>query len=195
MNTFSVNSLKLLDKSLEEFEKKYIHHLDFFTKNESAKQGEKLHGLIYYYLCNFDTKKIEASLLPEEKILFEEIKQLDIFKYKNNFIKKEENFLIKVKKEHTIFYLAGRFDAVYRENENYIIYDWKLKNIPKDPKNDLQSIVYLYCASKIFNTQNISMCYFSLKTKENAVIKFEDENNYVNKIYSIIKKLPKKYLA
>ena len=71
----------------------------------------------------------------------------------------------------------------------------KLKNIPQNPKDDLQSIVYLYCASKIFNTKNIAIKYISLETQQIAEIDFIDEKAYLDKIFNIIEKLPKKYLT
>ncbi len=195
MNTFSVNSLKLLDKSTEEFINKYILHLDFLSYNQNAKSGERLHAMISYYLKGFDITKLANSLNKDEKEILEKSLSLDIFKEKEKFIKSEESFLIKCCKDDLIFYLSGRFDAIFKDEEKYTIYDWKLKNIPQNPKDDLQSIVYLYCASKIFNTKNIAIKYISLETQQIAEIDFIDEKAYLDKIFNIIEKLPKKYLT
>ena len=195
MNTFSVNSLKLLDKSTEEFINKYILHLDFISYNQNAKSGERLHAMISYYLKGFDITKLANSLNKDEKEILEKSLSLDIFKEKEKFIKSEESFLIKCCKDDLIFYLSGRFDAIFKDEEKFIIYDWKLKNIPQNPKEDLQSIVYLYCASKIFNTKNIAIKYISLETQQIAEIDFIDEKAYLDKIFNIIEKLPKKYLT
>ena len=195
MNTFSVNSLKLLDKSTEEFINKYILHLDFLSYNQNAKSGERLHAMISYYLKGFDITKLTNSLNKDEKESLEKSLSLDIFKEKEKFIKSEESFLIKCCKDDLIFYLSGRFDAIFKDEEKYTIYDWKLKNIPQNPKDDLQSIVYLYCASKIFNTKNIAIKYISLETQQIAEIDFIDEKAYLDKIFNIIEKLPKKYLT
>lgn len=195
MNTFSVNSLKLLDKSTEEFINKYILHLDFLSSNQSAKRGERLHGLISYYLKGFDIEKIKSSLVQDEKELLEKTLCLDIFKQKEKFIKSEESFLIKCKNANTIFYLTGRFDAIFQDNDKYIIYDWKSKNIPQNPQDDLQSVVYLYCASKIFNTKNVTIRYISLESQGMTQAEFKDENLYLERIIGIIEKMPKKYLA
>ena len=46
MNTFSANSLKVLDENVENFINRYILQLDFLNKNESAKRGERLHAMI-----------------------------------------------------------------------------------------------------------------------------------------------------
>lgn len=195
MNTFSVNSLKTLDISADEFVKKHILRLEFLNKPESAKRGERLHAMISYYIKGFDTKKIEASLNADEKALFDQIKALDFFKEKGKFIKSEEAFLVKCQSGGRDFYLTGRFDAIYKDKDNYIIYDWKSKNLPKDPESDLQSVVYLYCASKKFNTTNVALKYFSLKNKKTAVVEFDNENTYYKRILNIVEKLPKKYLT
>lgn len=188
-DTFSANSLKILDKSVEEFEKKYIHKLDFFSqKSKEAKIGEKIHALICQYLLGFDVKKLINCLNKNEKELF--LKFSDIFFTNENFIKIEENFLVKEKYLDKVFYLSGRFDAIAKENDEIIIYDWKMKNIPKNPENDLQTIVYLNCGAKIFNTQKISLCYFSLENQEKCKINYDPSKNYIEVIGKIIKKLP-----
>lgn len=194
MNTFSVNSLKLLDKNIKDFINKYILHLEFLSSNQSSKRGERLHAMISYYLKNFDITKILNSLNQDEKEILEKTLTLDIFKEKEKFIKSEETFLIKCCKDDLIFYLSGRFDAIFKDGEKFIIYDWKSKNIPQNPRDDLQSIVYLYCASKIFNTKNIAIKYISLENQQITQTNFEDENAYLERIFNIVKKLPKKYL-
>ncbi len=195
MNTFSVNSLKLLDKNIKDFINKYILHLEFLSSNQSSKRGERLHAMISYYLKNFDITKILNSLNQDEKEILEKTLTLDIFKEKEKFIKSEETFLIKCCKDDLIFYLSGRFDAIFKDGEKFIIYDWKSKNIPQNPRDDLQSIVYLYCASKIFNTKNIAIKYISLENQQITQTNFEDENAYLERIFNIVKKLPKKYLT
>ncbi len=195
MNTFSVNSLKLLDKNIEDFINKYILHLEFLSSNQSSKRGERLHAMISYYLKNFDITKILNSLNQDEKEILEKTLTLDIFKEKEKFIKSEETFLIKCCKDDLIFYLSGRFDAIFKDGEKFIIYDWKSKNIPQNPQDDLQSIVYLYCASKIFNTKNIAIKYISLENQQITQTNFENENAYLERIFNIVKKLPKKYLT
>lgn len=193
MNTFSTNSLKILDKSLEDFERKYIFKLDFFgTKNEAAKRGEALHSIIFYYLSGFDTKKIETALLNEEKELFEKFKKH--FEAKKEILKLEETFLTKENYNGLTFYLTGRFDAVFKENDEIVIYDWKSKNVPKNAKDDLQTVVYLMCAKEIFNSENVSICYFALENEEKLKIKYDPKADYLRVIGEIVQKLPKKYL-
>ena len=63
---------------------------------------------------------------------------------KDFFIETEYPFLIKEELNNENYYLTGRFDAIYKKDSEYIIYDWKTLNLPKNPKDDLQSIVYIY---------------------------------------------------
>ena len=195
MNTFSVNSLKLLEKNEQEFINKYILHLDFLNKNEPAKMGERLHGFICYYLRGFNMDKIYNSLEQKEKEILQNVLKLDIFNQKEKFIKTEESFLVKVRGDKFNFYLTGRFDAIYKDNDGYIIFDWKSKNIPQNPQEELQSVVYLYCASEIFNTQNIKIQYLSLEKQTNATVELKDKNQYLKRICSIADKMPIKYLT
>lgn len=195
MNTFSANSLKLLDSSVDDFINKYILHLDFINKSDLAKSGEKLHGFISYYLKGFCTKNIKIALNEKEKETIEKVLKLEIFKEKEKFIKTEESFLVKCAGDKFSFYLTGRFDAIYKNNDSYTIFDWKSRNIPKDPQNELQSIVYLYCASEIFKSKNISIKYLSLETQELCEAKFDDKDKYLNKIHGIVEKMPLKYLT
>ena len=108
---------------------------------------------------------------------------------KNNFIKTEYPFLIKEELNSKSYYLTGRFDAIYQENDKIIIYDWKTLNLPKNPTEDLQSVVYLYCASKIFNTKNISMKYLSIERLDFIEVLFQNENEYKQRIDKIVSKL------
>lgn len=212
MNTFSVNTLKSLDENTDEFINKYILKLDFLNaKNQSTRRGERLHGMISYYIRGFDIEKIKNAMASDEKEILEKTLSLEIFKNRANFIKSEEPFLVKCSscntngtttqkiQQHTganfNFYLTGRFDAIYFDKGEYIIYDWKSKNIPKDPENDLQSVVYLYCGSKIFSAKNISICYLSLEKGQSTKVHFSDEKLYFERILNIIKKLPSKYLT
>lgn len=195
MNTFSVNSLKLLEKNEQEFINKYILHLDFLNKNEPAKMGERLHGFICYYLRGFNMDKIYNSLEQKEKEILQNVLKLDIFSQKEKFIKTEEGFLVKVRGDKFNFYLTGRFDAIYKDNDGYIIFDWKSKNIPQNPQEELQSVVYLYCASEIFNTQNIKIQYLSLEKQTSTTVELKDKNQYLKRICSIADKMPIKYLT
>ena len=188
INTFSAHSLKILDKSVEEFKNKFIYNLSLFKKDPRAILGQKFHALICYYINNFDVSHVIEDLNESEQNIWKNLENI-LQDKKDNFIHTEFPFLIKDELQGWNYYLTGRYDAIYKENNQYIIYDWKTLNLPKNPQDDLQSIVYLYCASKIFNTQNIKMRYLSIEKLDFVDIEFESVQKYKNRIDSIILKL------
>lgn len=188
IDTFSANSLKILDKSLDEFKNKFIYNLSLFKKDPRAILGQKFHSLICYYINNFDVSNLVLELNEIEQSIWKNLKII-LKDKKNNFIHTEYPFLIKDILDDWNFYLVGRYDAIYKENDEYIIYDWKTLNLPKDPSSDLQSVVYLYCANKIFKTEKIKMRYLSIEKLNFIDVEFENCEKYKNRISSIILKL------
>ena len=188
-DTFSANSLKLLEKSTEEFQNKYIYNLSIYKKDKRAALGQKFHSLICFYIKGYDVNKLLSDLKEDEITNWKKLEEI-LKPKKNNFIKTEYPFLVKNILNNKPYYLTGRFDAIYKENDEIIIYDWKTLNFPKNPQDDLQTVVYLYCASIIFNTQKIKMRYFSIEKMTHCEIIFKDLKEYREKIEIIIKKLP-----
>lgn len=188
IDTFSANSLKLLEKNPEDFINKYIYNLSLFKKDKRAVLGQKFHSLLSYYIKGFNIEKLLLDLDEKEISYWKNLEKV-IEKLKNNFIKTEYSFLIKEELEDEFYYLTGRFDAIYLENDIYTIYDWKTLNIPLNPENDLQTVVYLYCAAKIFNTEKIKMRYLTIEKLEFFEVHFEDKEVYKDRIDNVIKKL------
>ena len=188
IDTFSAHSLKILDKNVDEFKDKFIHNLSLFKKDPRAILGQKFHALICYYINNFDISHVIEDLNENERYIWKNLENI-LKDKKNNFIHTEFPFLIKDELQGWNYYLTGRYDAIYKENNQYIIYDWKTLNLPKNPQDDLQSVVYLYCASKIFKTENIKMRYLSIEKLDFVDIIFESTQKYKNRIDSIILKL------
>lgn len=188
IDTFSAHSLKILDKNIDEFKNKFIYNLSLFKKDPRAILGQKFHALICYYINNFDVSKLACELNEQEQFIWNNLKNI-LKDKKSNFIYSEYPFLIKDELNGWNYYLTGRYDAIYKENSEYIIYDWKTLNIPKSPKDDLQSVVYLYCANKIFKTEKIKMRYLSIEKLDFVDIEFENSEKYKNRIDSIISKL------
>lgn len=188
INTFSAHSLKILDKSTDEFKNKFIYNLSLFKKDPRAVLGQKFHALICYYINDFNISNVIKELNEEEQIIWNKLENL-LKSKKSDFIQSEYPFLIKDELNGWDYYLNGRYDAIYKKDEEYIIYDWKTLNIPKNPQDDLQSIVYLYCANKIFKTEKIKMRYLSIEKLNFVDIEFENAEKYKARINSIISKL------
>lgn len=188
IDTFSAHSLKILEKNPDEFKDKFIYNLSLFKKDDRAVLGQKFHALICYYINNFDVDKMINSLDEKEKIVWQNLEKIlkDERKY---FIHTEYPFLIKEDLDGWNYYLTGRFDAIYKKDDFYTIYDWKTLNLPKNPSYDLQSVVYMYCASKIFNTKNIKMRYLSLEKLDIVEVDYLNDEKYKERIEKIIQKL------
>jgi len=188
-DTFSANSLKILQKNKEEFIEKYVYNLEIKKHDKKALLGQKFHGLICACLNGFDVSKMSFELNEEEKNYWQNIKKY-IDNIKKNVLKTEYPFLIKESLNNKSYYLTGRFDAIFKFEDKYIIYDWKTLNLPEAPEDDMQSIVYLFCANKIFKTENIKIKYVSIKTQKSAEAGFKTSGFYKNKIEEVILKLP-----
>ena len=188
IDTFSAHSLKILDKSVEEFKNKFIYNLSLFKKDPRAILGQKFHALICYFINDFDVSKVIEDLNEEEKLIWKNLENI-LKDKKAGFLHTEYPFLVKDELKGESYYLTGRYDAIYKEDNKYIIYDWKTLNLPKNPQDDLQSVVYLYCASKIFNTQKVKMRYLSIEKLEFIDVDFESCEKYKNRIDLIISKL------
>ena len=188
IDTFSAHSLKILEKNVDEFKNKFIHNLSLFKKEKRATLGQKFHALICYFINGFDISKLIEDLDKQEQKIWKNLENI-LKDKKENFIHTEYPFLIKEDLKGWNYYLTGRYDAIYKENDQYVIYDWKTLNLPKNPSEDLQSVVYLYCASKIFNTEKIKMRYLSIEKLNFIDVEFETVQKYKNRIDSIILKL------
>ncbi len=186
INTFSANSLKVINGSYEEFKNKYIDNLEIMPYSEELKKGNLLHGLICYYLKGYNTEKFESSLDKDDYILWLDIKNSDIIKLIKSGNEKyiEYPFFIKESLNNKPYFLTGRFDAVINTGHNYVIADWKTKNLPKDPKDDIQTVVYMHSLSRLFNTKNIEMVYYSLESKKYAKTSYQ--GGYLDKINQIV---------
>ncbi len=191
-DTFSANSLKILEKNAEEFKLKYIENLYFTPDNTQTKAGQNLHNFLCFYLKNFDTSKIEAAFAECDRDFIDKIKGFDVIKTLKSSETKhiEQPFLIKCTPENTgRFYLTGRFDAVLTNGGEIKIYDWKTASLPKNPENDLQTVVYLYAASKLYGTENISIEYVSLTKNGSVKINYTPEFDYFKRIFDVVQKL------
>ena len=80
MDTFSANSLKILDKDSENFRLKYKEGLFLNPDNSNTKAGQNLHNFLCFYLKGFDMTKIEASFSKKDRDFIDKIKEFDAIK-------------------------------------------------------------------------------------------------------------------
>lgn len=187
-DTFSANSIKILDKSYDEFKLRYVDKLNLLEFSKDTFKGNKLHSIICYYLKGYDISKFKNALSDDELLIFNNLKNSKIVDFIKSSDEKfiEKSFYIKEEFNTKPFYLTGRFDIVVKNSNKYTIIDWKTGSIPKEPYNDIQTIVYFEAAEKLFNTKSIEMIYYSLEKESSTVVHYE--GFYSDKIKKIISK-------
>lgn len=204
-NTFSANMLKTFEECPQKYIFQYIENIQIPQSTKTANRGKNIHALINYYFNGFNTNKIIESLDSEEKNLWKNFLKLNI--KKEDIYKSEYTFNIKIYESN---WLTGRIDAIVKEKEKYIIYDWKTGTIPKTPRTDLQTCIYLLSLYKILknkklisNIEDLSFIYTNLNTNESTEIRlsskeYKDLENLISSIISgiesciAIQRLPNK---
>ena len=169
MSNFSPYMLKTFKECPKKFEYKYIKKIIMPQKASNFERGKKIHALANYYLQGIDITKLETSLLPEEAAIWQKLKNNEFFN--KQYVKSEYTLSAKIKN----YWIGGRLDALMQDENCYYILDYKTGAIPPNPEFDFQTMIYLYCASKILNTTCIKFVYIDLKNNENKIIEFSKE--------------------
>lgn len=191
--TFSAQMLKTFKDCPYKYYLEYEKKIRIPQDSSFAQTGKNLHALINYYLKGFDTNKLEKALTEEEKTLWQNFLNLKISK--NNIFQSEYGFNVKIDDDN---WLTGRIDAIIKEDNIYTIYDWKTGTLPKNPNEDLQTIIYLFALNKILENSHLMkdsrilrFVYLNLKTSESTdiFIPYETFKTIVETICAIIKEL------
>ena len=126
---------------------------DIFT------QGKNIHALASYYLRGENIDNMEKALNLKEAELWSYLKNIKYFRLKT--VGTEYNLSIKIENN----YFGGRIDALVEYNSHYYILDYKTGSVPKNPKYDYQTMVYMLCVNRFFKTKNVTFVYIDLKNK------------------------------
>lgn len=190
MNNFSPNMLKTFETCPIKYYLKYVQKISVPQKSYLFEKGKKVHALANYYLRGDDITKLESVLNPEEKIIWETLKQNKYFQ--KSYVNSEYNLSCRIDK----YWIGGRIDALVRDDKFYYILDYKTGQIPKNPQTDFQTIVYLLCVYKKLNTLsalkneiNLKFVYIDLKNNQNCLIDFDDNQKYNQTIIDICNKI------
>lgn len=164
----SPNMLKTFQSCIQKYYLKYIQKISMPQKSSMFEKGKKVHALAHYYLRGDDISKLEKALNPNEKQVWEILKQNEFFQ--KTYVNSEYNLSCKIGE----YWIGGRLDAIVKDKSGFYILDYKTGQIPKNPEYDFQTIVYLLCAYKKFG-QNLKFVYIDLKNNQNCVINFSAE--------------------
>lgn len=173
---YSANMLKTYKICPFKYKLKYIDHFSLPQKFEVFEKGKKIHALAYYYLKGDDISHMETSLSDEEMLIWQRLKNNEFFNKKTYGAEFELNCKI------DRFWVGGRLDAVvFDEEENYYILDYKTGQIPKNPQEDLQTLVYIEALQAHLQGKfkSLNFVYIDLKNDKNYLINSNRVNTQI----------------
>lgn len=184
---FSPNMLKTFKLCPKKFEFKYIKGISMPVNDEIFETGKNIHALASYYLRKENIDKMELSLNPQEKLLWDYLKGVKYFGYE--VINTEYNLATKIGGH----FFGGRLDALVKNGDKYFILDYKTGSAPKNAAYDYQTMIYLLCVRAFFKTDNVSFVYLDLKNKSEVVIDLTNllVKEYEEKLIEISSKVDK----
>lgn len=169
----SPNMLKTYELCPKKFYIKYIKGINMPTNDDIFEFGKNIHALASYYLRGENIEKMEASLTEKERVVWEYLKSIKYFGYE--VVNTEYSLSVKVGE----MFFGGRLDALVRDGDRYYILDYKTGAIPKNPKYDFQTMIYMLAVREFFKTDNITFVYIDLKNKDELKIVYSLENEEV----------------
>ncbi len=186
--SYSPAMLKTFEQCQKKFEYKYIKEINIPTNIFNTQQGKNIHALANYYLKNNNVEKLEKALTPNEKQLWDNLKNNKYFNYKT--VQSEYNISSKIGN----YWINGRLDALVKNNNEYFILDYKTGQIPKNPETDYQTMIYLLITSNLIGTDDkLNFIYIDLKNNTEKIIQFNNEIKtiYESNLLKIIEEIEK----
>ncbi len=170
MNNFSPNMLKTFEACPVKYNLKFNEKITVPQNPALFEKGKKIHALANYYHRGDNITKLETALTPDEKRLWERLKNNEYFS--KRCLHSEYPITAKLND----IWIFGRLDAIVQDGDDYFILDYKTGAIPQNPEKDYQTMIYLLCADKIIKDKNsLSFVYIDLKNNENKVIEFNEQ--------------------
>lgn len=184
---FSPNMLKTFKLCPKKFEFKYIKGISMPVNDEIFETGKNIHALASYYLRKQNIDKMELSLNPYEKELWEYLKGIKYFSFE--CVKTEYNLAVKFDNH----FFGGRLDALVKDGEDYYILDYKTGAAPKNATFDFQTMIYLLCVRAFYKTNNVKFVYIDLKNKSEVLIELSEElvEKYEKQLIEVAQKIDK----
>ena len=164
---YSANMLKTYKICPLKYKLKYVERFSLPQKFEVFEKGKKIHALAYYYLKGDDVSRFETALTPDESEVWARLKENEFF----NMQTYRAEFDLNVKIDR--FWVGGRLDAVVTDGAgNYYILDYKTGAVPKNPEEDLQTLVYLAALEAHLKGEfkSLKFVYIDLKNNKNHII-------------------------
>lgn len=169
IKTFTSDHFETYKRCPKAYYYKYIKGIKFALQKDTYKLGRSIHSLVYYHLRGLPLSKMEADLDEVTQEHWQNISQHSLLSKK--LVCAEWGFDIALGES---IWLNGRIDAVFEDNGQYIIADWKTgENLPYNPEEKYQAMIYMYAFYKAqkdlgieFEPHQLSFVFVSTK-KEN----------------------------
>ena len=177
--------LKTFEQCPRKFDFRYLQNIQMPVNNDIFEFGKNIHALASYYLRNENVDKLEKALSVEEIEVWNYLKSTEYFSY--DVLNTEYNLSVKVGNS----FFGGRLDALVKNGDKYYILDYKTGSVPKTPKYDYQTMIYILGVKEFFKTNNISFVYMDLRKRKNVVIEYtpDAENDYKERLIAISKQI------
>lgn len=144
IKVFTSDCFETYQKCPKAYYYKYIKGIRFALKKDTYKLGRSIHSLVYYKLRGHSLDKIGHALDANTQKHWENISSNQLLSKK--VVCAEWGFDILLKDD---IWLNGRIDAVFEDEGNYIIADWKTgENLPYAPEEKFQAMIYMYAFFK-----------------------------------------------
>ena len=182
---FSPNMLKTYELCPKKFYLRYEKNISMPVNDDIFEFGKNIHALASYYLRGENIDKMEKSLSPREAEVWSYLKSIKYFGYE--VVNTEYNLAVKLGSH----FFGGRLDALVKNGNDYYILDYKTGAIPKNPKFDYQTMIYILAVHEFFKTDNIKFVYIDLRKKEDVTVEYSTKlkDEYVEKLVNIAKKI------
>lgn len=182
---YSPNMLKTFQQCERKFFFKYVKKISMPVNDAIFEFGKNIHALASYYLKKENIDKMEYSLNAKEREVWEALKGIKYFSYE--FVESEYNLSVKIGN----YIFGGRIDAIVKNNDEYFILDYKTGAVPKNPKFDYQTMIYIMAVKEFFKSERVNFVYIDLKNKDEVKIKYTDElgNDYKSRLIKVVEKI------
>ena len=182
---YSPNMLKTFQQCERKFFFKYVKNISMPVNDVVFEFGKNIHALASYYLKKENIDKMECSLSDKEREVWGYLKGIKYFSYE--FVESEYNLSVKIGG----YIFGGRIDAIVKNNDEYFILDYKTGAIPKNPKFDYQTMIYIMAVKEFFKSERVNFVYIDLKNKDEVKIKYTEElgNDYKSRLINVVEKI------
>ena len=162
---------------------KYVRNIQAPVLENTFIVGKNIHAIAAYYLKGQNISMFELS--EKERLMWDILVKSEYFNLKT--VRVESTVAAQIAGS----WIGGRLDALVKnDNNDYFILDYKTGQIPKNPEENFQTIVYLLCCDKLLPSEcnSLNFTYISVKTGDMRNIKFTEtlKKEYEEKVIRII---------